>query len=398
MELDGSFAVIGDYVNVGVSDFHHNIDYGKHGVILDANGASQVESLNIEVDGDGNFLKAWDLAAIIAAAMTAGGDDPSQFIQPAPTDWFHNNAVAYRSSDDSLIVSSRESFVICLDYETGAIKWILGDPTKKWYQFPSLRKYALSLGASTLPPIGQHAVSFTQDDNLLLFDDGKSSSFQNPRGADRTYSAPRKYHIDSRQGVATETWNYEAGQTLYSGFCSSVYEDSALNYLIDYAQIMEIIGLNASGSKIFDYRYPNVGCSTAWNSIPVHLEGLLFGTGATASPVPTPKVSVSLSSTQTNEGTSATFTISALTINPFQATTVQYAMSGKAKFGIDYTLSGVFGQATIPAGASSTTVVLQALADTVKEKNKKATLRLSAGPTYKLSKRKTATVTIVNVP
>jgi Arylsulfotransferase (ASST). len=30
-----------------------------------------------------------------------------------------------------VIVSSRENFVIAIDYETGAIKWILGDPTKK---------------------------------------------------------------------------------------------------------------------------------------------------------------------------------------------------------------------------------------------------------------------------
>ena len=35
-----------------------------------------------------------------------------------------------------LIISSRENFVICLDYETGAIRWILGDETKKWFTFP----------------------------------------------------------------------------------------------------------------------------------------------------------------------------------------------------------------------------------------------------------------------
>ena len=78
--------------------------------------------------------------------MIAGGDDPSLFVYPAPTDWFHNNATAYRSSDDSLIVSSRENFVIALDYDSGNIKWILGDPTKRWYVFfPSLRAFALTL-------------------------------------------------------------------------------------------------------------------------------------------------------------------------------------------------------------------------------------------------------------
>ena len=46
----------------------------------------------------GRFIRkgfeAWNLAAIISAAMSAGGDDPSQFVFPEPTDWFHNNGVA----------------------------------------------------------------------------------------------------------------------------------------------------------------------------------------------------------------------------------------------------------------------------------------------------------------
>jgi hypothetical protein len=35
--------------------------------------------------------------------------------------------------------SSRENFVIAIDYDSGNIKWILGDPTKHWYEFQSLR-------------------------------------------------------------------------------------------------------------------------------------------------------------------------------------------------------------------------------------------------------------------
>src|SRR5207302_197418 len=109
--------------------------------------------------------------------------------------------------------------------------------------FASLRQYALALGPpSTLPPIGQHSVSFTRDDNLLLFDDGRSSFNHIPAGADRTYSAPRKYRIDLRTRTATEVWNYEANQSFYSAICSSVYEDAPLNYLVDYADLTNIPG------------------------------------------------------------------------------------------------------------------------------------------------------------
>ena len=69
-------------------------------------------------DSYGHVLKTFNLADIISAAMIAGGDDPSQFVYPSPTDWFHNNGAAYNRADDSLIVSSRENFLICLDYHT----------------------------------------------------------------------------------------------------------------------------------------------------------------------------------------------------------------------------------------------------------------------------------------
>ncbi len=121
-EFDGVTAVVADYSGIGVTGFHHNIDPGGEGMILDVNTVDQTESVNLEVDAAGNVLRTWDLAEIISAAMIAGGDDPSQFVYPAPTDWFHNNASAYRSSDNSLIVSRRENFVIAIDYDSGLIK------------------------------------------------------------------------------------------------------------------------------------------------------------------------------------------------------------------------------------------------------------------------------------
>ncbi|HEY5036962.1 MAG TPA: aryl-sulfate sulfotransferase, partial [Chthoniobacterales bacterium] len=291
MEFDGTVTVMANYPGVS---FNHNIDYGKRGMILDEDIPGQVESFNAEVDSKGNVLKTWNLATIISNAMIAGGDDPSLFVLPFPTDWFHNNATVYRKSDNSLIVSSRENFVIALDYDTGAIKWILGDPTKQWYQFASLRKYALALAPGTVPPIGQHAVSFTADDRLLLFDDGQNSQNHVPPGQQLTYSAPRKYNLNLTTGVATEVWNYTNNQSLFTPYCGSTYEDSPSNYLVDYALITnlgantyaELLGLDATEAKIFDYRYATVNCNTAWNSIPIHMENLKFTAVAGSSLAP----------------------------------------------------------------------------------------------------------------
>lgn len=283
LELDGTYTFLADYRNIGVTlTSHHNADPGKRGVLLPVDTTVDKESVVLEVDTTGNVLKSWNLAEIISAAMRAGGDDPAQFVPRNGDDWFHNNANTYRRSDDTIILSSRENFVIAIDYTTGAIKWILGDSAKKWYQFASLRKYALALTPGSLPPIGQHAVSITHDDHLLLFDNGTDSAYQMPKGNLRTYSTPRKYRIDTQAMTATETLSDPASGSIYSAFISSVYEDDPANYLIDYANVYmnnvwiysDLLGLDASGARIFEYRYPTT--TFAWNAIPIHFENLVF--------------------------------------------------------------------------------------------------------------------------
>jgi hypothetical protein len=97
------------------------------------------------------------------------------------------------------------------------------------------------------------------------------------------------------------------------------------------------------------------------------------------------------------EGGDATFTVSSSTVLS-QTITVGYSMSGTAQLGSDFTLSGTPGQVTISAGQSSATVVLHTIAEHVKERNENATMSLTSGTSYKLSRRSRATLTIVNGP
>src|SRR5262249_12277474 len=282
IDLDGTVTELPDYSSLGITNFHHNIDRGKVGIIVDANATTYFNSVNIEVDASGRVLKVWSLGDIISAAMRAGGDDPSQFVYQNPTDWFHNNGVTYNRADDSVIISSRENFLICLDYETSAIKWILGDPTKKWYQFPSLSKFALTLAPGSLPPIGQHAPSITFDQNIMVLDNGEHSFFESPYGAQREYASPRKYSLDLAAKISTEVWNYPMNESIHCPFCGSVYEDAPYNYLIDYAVVndglpglpvfAQLLGLDAAGETIFYYQYPATNCGTIYRALPIHLE------------------------------------------------------------------------------------------------------------------------------
>jgi arylsulfate sulfotransferase len=283
IELDGTVNLVADYSSIGVRDFHHNIDPGKFGLLVEVDTSTDIESVILEVGKNGNVSKRWNMYQIIAGAMRAGGDDPSAFVRRGQ-DWFHNNSVTYRASDNSLIVSSRENFVIALDYASGAIKWILGDKTKAWFQYPSLRQYALTVPVGQgVAPIGEHALSVTYNDKLLLFDNGFPSFSQNPPGIMREFAAPRKYSLNLNNRTATQIFSYN--RSIVSEICGSVYEDAPHNYLVDYAvaggfqsaaPFAEIVGLQPNGDRAFDYKYPTNFCDEIFNAIPIHLEQLSF--------------------------------------------------------------------------------------------------------------------------
>jgi arylsulfate sulfotransferase len=266
------------------TDFDHDIDYGKNGLLAEVDAAAGgVEDNVIEIHAQSTVTiqSRWDLAAILSSYMSSHGDDAAAFVRPG-VDWFHSNSAIYDPSDDSIIVSSRENFVIKLDYSTGAIKWILGDPTKYWYTFPSLRAKALTLAPGGLYPIGQHALSITPEGLLMLFNDGLGSGNQpagQSSGQSRTYSAVSVYSIDSKSMTAREVWDYDAGQMIYSDICSSAYEVPGGSVLVDYAVANNatealLVGLDPSHNVVFEFEFPTSVCSTSWNARPIALDAL----------------------------------------------------------------------------------------------------------------------------
>ena len=285
--LDGSVAQT-TVLAPNVTGFHHNIDPGKVGLLgeveADVGGVAQVESTLIEVLPSGAVARTWDLAALLANYMQSAGDDPSAFVRPG-FDWFHMNAAAYDPSDDSIIMSGREDFVVKVDYATGAIKWILGDPSKYWYTFPSLRSKALTISPGGLVPIGQHAISITSDGLLMFFNNGTPSTRQPagaPVGDGRAYSAVSAYAIDPIARTATEVWNFDYNQSIYSSVCSSVYEADNRSMLVNFATAdagasARLVGLDGNREVAFDFEYPSPStCATAWNAIPIPLDRMQF--------------------------------------------------------------------------------------------------------------------------
>ena len=285
-ELDGAL----DSINLPEStyaNFHHDLTPGKVGVLAEvdtlAGNAIVYEKVLAEIDTDGHVLKQWDMAAIFRAAMLAGGDDPSGFVRD-DADWFHMNSAIYNPADDTLIVSSRENFVVKLDYASGRIRWLLGDPSKYWYvQYPSLRALALNLTSGKVPA-GQHSVSIAPDGNLMLFNNGTASFNQpagTPPGINPRFSAVSKYAIDEVARTAAEVWTYEHNRDIWSDICSSAYQARQGGYLINYGTAYgrtraKLVGLDANGNVAFDYEYPNFACDTIFNAVPFDFSTLVL--------------------------------------------------------------------------------------------------------------------------
>jgi arylsulfate sulfotransferase len=285
VELNGSYGAR-PLASTRYTNFHHDLTPGKTGFLaeLDAleGGIPRIESILAEIGPTGEVIKEWDMAAIFRAAMLAGGDDPSNFVRDG-SDWFHMNSAVYVPADDSLLISSRENFVVKIDYATGHIKWLLGDTTKHWYvDYPSLRARALEL-KSGKPPVGQHSLSLAANGELLLFNNGLGS-FNQPlgtaAGVTRDYSTPSRYAIDEAARTAVETWSYAPTPSIYSDICSSVYEGGAANHLLITYSVAaartrtQLVALDSAGRVAFDYAYPANGCAVAFSSKSVDFSDL----------------------------------------------------------------------------------------------------------------------------
>jgi arylsulfate sulfotransferase len=284
LELDGSVSTA-PLMNPTFTQFHHNVDAGRTAFLGEFDTADDIESIIAEFEVDGSILKEWHFATIFSDYMSAQGDDPAAFVR-REVDWFHTNAATYDPRDDSLLVSAREHFVVKVDYDTGEILWLFGDPTKHWASFPSLRAKALTLAPGGLYPIGQHATSITQDGLLMLFNNGYASLNQPagaPAGANRAYSAVSAYRIDEVNRTATEEWRFEYAQSILSLVCSSVYEAPDRSLLISYAYAdngnrARIVGLDPDRQVVFDLQYENnrTGCGISWNAVPVALDAVSY--------------------------------------------------------------------------------------------------------------------------
>jgi hypothetical protein len=286
MQLDGTFITY-TVDDPAVLWFNHNIVAGRDayltGVDRMVDDVEAIQSTVAEMTLEGHVIREWDFARIIGDYMASMGDNPALFVLPGQN-WLHINSSYYDPNDNALVISSRQEFIMKVDYDTGAIKWIFGDPTKYWYTFASLRAKAISLVGSHFYPIGQHGINMQSDGSLWMMNNGSPTAADGvppgaPLGASRLFSASSAYTLNPVDGTANEIYRYVHQYTLKSPICGSAYKEVGGAMIIDFASADDnththLVALDANGNTAFEYQYHDRACSTNWHTIPIPLEAM----------------------------------------------------------------------------------------------------------------------------
>ncbi|RYD05813.1 hypothetical protein N752_07935 [Desulforamulus aquiferis] len=126
-----------------------------------------VEDMLVLVDRQtGQILKTWDYQKVLPTNVGGSGSQDGH-------DWFHNNAVWYDKRTHSLTLSGRhQDAIINLDYETGALNWIIGDP-EGWPQELVDKYFFKPVGEGDFDwQYEQHACVVLPDGDIMAFDNG----------------------------------------------------------------------------------------------------------------------------------------------------------------------------------------------------------------------------------
>ena len=267
--------------------FHHNINVGKADSYLvelhgtnDTSLEKEKSTLLADVKGDATVLKSWNMRDIIKKHIKKNNGDDTDFFSDA--DWSHMNSAIYSASDDTVIVSLRNTFVMKFDYQTGDVIWVLGDAGRKWANSQyKLDSYNLvSLNGEY--PIGHHSLSLDSNGDLLLFNNSTNPDTKAPVNGT---SLVETYSLAEEGMMKTEVISsYDAG--FYSSICSSVIQ-SGNNYVINYAtatnnteNVIQVI--NHSGTKLFEAIIDNSQysrgnwCGHSWNIEPIKMNDIVY--------------------------------------------------------------------------------------------------------------------------
>jgi arylsulfate sulfotransferase len=215
------------------SGYHHDefeMEDGNLLVLTQDLPTGTVEDMCVLIDREtGKILKSWDYKKVLPQNVAGSGSQDAH-------DWFHNNAVWYDKKTNSLTLSGRhQDAVINLDYETGDLNWIIGDP--EGWPAEMVEKYFFT-------PVGdefdwqyeQHACVVLPDGDIMVFDNGhfRAKSKENYVPADKNFSRGVRFRINTEDMTIRQVWQFgkERGKDFFSTYISNVEYYGEGHYMV----------------------------------------------------------------------------------------------------------------------------------------------------------------------
>ncbi len=222
--------------------YHHDYDELPNGNLLIASdnfSSGTVEDYIVEMDREtGEIVKTFDLTTILNKE-DGKSENWTQY------DWFHNNSVWYDEKTNSITLSGRhQDAVINLDYETGELNWIIGDPTN-WSE--EYQKYFFTpVGDDFEWQWSQHAAMITPEGYVFILDNGNNKSKIESEyvGASDSYTRGVMYKIDTENMTIEQIWEYgkSRGSEFYSPYISDVDYITEGHYIVHSGGIVSVDG------------------------------------------------------------------------------------------------------------------------------------------------------------
>lgn len=214
--------------------YHHDefpLEDGNILVLTQDLNSNTVEDMCVLIDKNtGEIIKKWDYKNVLPQYPTAGSGSQDEH------DWFHNNAVWYDKKTNSLTLSGRhQDAVINLDYDSGKLNWIIGDP-EGWPE--NMQSYFFK-------PVGdgefdwqyeQHACVVLPDGDIMMFDNGhwRSKNKEHYIPNSQNFSRGVRYRIDTDKMEIEQIWQYgkERGAEFFSPYICNVEYYNEGHYLV----------------------------------------------------------------------------------------------------------------------------------------------------------------------
>lgn len=241
-EMDMLGKIYNEYTIPG--GYHHDYYEMEDGDILVAsddfnNEDGTVEDYIVKISRKtGDIVKRFDLKDILNM-------EDGQSENWTAYDWFHNNAVWYDKKTNSITLSGRhQDAVINIDYKTGKLNWIIGDPTNwsKEYQ----KYFFKPVGSNFEWQWSQHAAMVTPEGYIFILDNGNNKSKDKKKyvSAENSYTRGVMYKIDTKNMTIEQVWQYgkERGSSFYSPYISDVDYLAKDHYIVHSGGIVSVNG------------------------------------------------------------------------------------------------------------------------------------------------------------